>query len=464
MNEEAKYWKEKYENLKNAVSLSADQITIADGNGVFLEVYNPSKKYFGARDDELIGKSAFDLEKEGVFDLSSTAEVLRRKQKVKFVQKIKGDKVILVTGYPVFDEDGNINKVINVSYNITEQKVLEQQLKETESTLKWYKNEVQLRSYDNNRLDSENKSMSTVKELIGSFASKDVPILLLGDTGVGKNYTAQYIHNISQRRKEPLMTINCGAIPAQLIESELFGYEKGSFTGALDSGKEGLFQMAGEGTLFLDEIAEMPLELQVKLLTVLDEKKFRRIGGHEEIHLKARLITATNQDLEQAIKNGTFRQDLYYRINILPIKIPSLVERIEDIPSLIDSFLKTYNDKYETEKKISPDAYEEMLLYKYPGNVRELKNIMERLVIMSNGDKINADDVKKVIDIDLSYIKKEESTKDIEIVPLKEGVANYEKNLLIAAAKKYKTTREQAKALKIDQSTVVKKRQKYSLS
>lgn len=469
LKDEAKYWKEQYENLKEqyeeletVINLSVDQITIADGNGVFTKISKAALERVGLMEDEIVGKSAFELEKKGVFDISSTAEVIRRKQKVRFIQKIKGNKIILVTGFPFFDENNNIKKIINISYDITEKKALEKQLSETESTLQWYKNEVQLRSQRNTTIYTENKNMETIRELLNAFANMDILIMLLGDTGVGKTYAANYIHNISQRKKEPFIAINCGAIPEQLMESELFGYEKGSFTGALNQGKEGLLQVARNGTLFLDEISELPIGLQVKLLSVLDNKRFRKIGGHEEIELKARIIVATNKDLEKCVENGTFREDLYYRINILPIRIPSLAERREDIPTLVDNFLKMYNEKYGFDKKISPAAYESLLQYNYPGNIRELKNIIERLIIVSKYSEITADDVHKIIKFNnLSHGNNEK--KEIQIVSLKEGVANFERQLLIEVAKKYKSTRDQARVLGVDQSTIVKKRQKYSI-
>lgn len=462
LKDEISYWKEQYEELKIAIDMSIDQITIADGNGVFTKIYKSCEDFFGAKEEEILGKSGFEMEQAGVFDVSATAEVVRRKQKVRFIQRTKSNKTLLVIGTPIFDENNNLIKIINISYDITEKKALEKQLRETESTLQWYKNEVFLRSQKTNFILAESENMVKINELLKSFAYKDILIMLLGETGVGKNYTAQYIHKISPRNKEPFITINCGAIPEQLLESELFGYEKGSFTGALNSGKEGLLQVVGNGTLFLDEIAELSLGLQVKLLSVLDEKKFRRIGGREELELKARVIVATNRDLAQCVREGTFREDLYYRINILPIEIPALMERKEDIPGLIDTFLKMYNEKYETEKRISASAYEELLLYRYPGNVRELKNIIERLIILSNDSEISAYDVCRVLKYNQTPLKSE-TKNEIKIVPLKEGVANYEKQLLIEVAKKYKSTREQAKVLGVDQSTIVKKRQKYLL-
>lgn len=467
MNEEARYWKDQYEELKIATDLALDQITIADGNGIFKKINKACEKYFGVKEEEMIGKSGFELEKTGVFNISATAEVVRRKQKVRFVQSTKANRTLLVTGYPIFDENNDLVKIINISTDITDQKVLEKELADTEAKLEWFKNQIHYRlSVENHFLSAESKNMKSIKNTLNHFSDKDILILLLGETGVGKNYIAKYIHATSNRSREPFITINCGAIPHNLLESELFGYEKGSFTGALHTGKQGLFQVAANGTILLDEIAEMPLDLQVKLLSVLDEKKFRKIGGSEDIELKARIIVATNKDLQACVDEGKFREDLYYRINIFPITIPKLSERIEDIPELVENFLKTYNEKYDVDKRISTDAYEELLLYEYPGNIRELKNIVERLVLISEGDLINGEDVARIIrlnNVKKNKLTNNESLEDIDLVPLKEGVENYEKKLLIAAGKKYRTTRQQAKALGVDQSTIVRKRKKYSL-
>ena len=467
MSIDVEYLKEQYEELKIATDLCIDQITIAYGNGIFRKINKSCEQYFGVSEDEIIGKSGFEMEKMGVFNISATAEVVRRQQKVRFVQVTKAQRVLLVTGYPIFDKNNKLSKIINTSTDITNQRDLEKEFKDTEAKLEWFRNERSHRiNAEEYALSAESKNMNAIKELINNFADKDILILLLGETGVGKSYIANYMHNISNRRKEPFITINCGAIPYNLLESELFGYEKGSFTGALNSGKHGLFEVAANGTIFLDEIAELPLELQVKLLTVLDERKFRRVGGNEDFDIKARILVATNKDLVSCVNDGTFREDLYYRINTFPITVPNLSERIEDIPVLIDKFLKSYNEKYEMDKRIDPGAYEQLLLYGYPGNIRELKNIIERLVIISEKRIINEKDVKKVInfgDLIKSKNRNIENNEEIKIVPLKKGVEAYEKRLLIAVSKKYKTTREQAKALGVDQSTIVRKRMKYSL-
>lgn len=197
-------------------------------------------------------------------------------------------------------------------------------------------------------------------------------VLLLGETGVGKGYIAKYIHERSNRKNEPFITINCAAIPEPLLESELFGYESGAFSGALKSGKKGLFELAGNGTIFLDEIGDMPLNLQVKLLHVLDQKKVIRVGGERPIDVKGRIIAATNKRLSECVDNGSFREDLYYRLNVLPVMIPPLRERVEDIPLLTNRFLNLFNKKYGLSKFISQSGYELLSNYNFPGNVREL--------------------------------------------------------------------------------------------
>jgi len=463
----AKYWKEQYENLKIATDLCADQITISDGDGIFRTINKSCEFYFGIKEDDIIGKSGIEMEEAGIFNISANAEVFRRKQKVRFVQVTKSNRVLLTSGYPFFDENNNLNLIVTISTDITEQRDLEMELEDTEAKLEWFKNERRDRTFeDDNYISTQSKNMDNIKHLLDHFANKDILILLLGDTGVGKSYIANYIHSISDRRNEPFISINCGAIPQNFLESELFGYEKGSFTGALNTGKQGLFQVAANGTIFLDEIADMPLDLQVKLLTVLDDKKFRRLGGHQYIDLKARILVATNKDLSKCVKEGAFREDLYYRINIFPIRIPRLCERKEDIPELVEKFLRTYNEKYEVHSRIEPGAFEELLLYEYPGNIRELRNIVERLVIVSKDNIITSKDVKRVINFEVSKMDESRNGEvftDVEIVPLKKGVEEFEKRMLLAVSKKYKTTREQAKILGVDQSTVVRKKKRYSI-
>ncbi len=224
--------------------------------------------------------------------------------------------------------------------------------------------------------------MEEVFERLKQASMTDYPVLITGNTGTGKEMAAHAVHNLGQRAEKPLVIINCGAIPENLLESELFGYMKGSFSGAT-ADKAGLFEVAHKGTIFLDEIGELPPFLQVKLLRVVQEKTFRRIGGAEDVKVDVRIISATNQELEQRVKDGHFREDLYYRLNVIPVKIPPLRERNEDIPLLTRYFIEKYSKEFGKEiKKISPYALMLLMKYPFPGNVRELENIIERSVAL----------------------------------------------------------------------------------
>jgi len=232
------------------------------------------------------------------------------------------------------------------------------------------------------KMIGKSKGMLKIYSLVKKVADTTANVLIIGESGTGKELVASAIHENSSRKNKPFVVINCGGIPDNLLESELFGYMKGSFSGA-DTDKPGLFEIAHRGTIFLDEIGELPKFLQVKLLRVVQEKTFRRIGGREDIKVDTRIISATNQDLEQKVKNGGFREDLYYRLNVIPVKIPPLRERNEDVPLLTKYFVEKYSKEFGKEiKKISPYALRLLMGYPFPGNVRELENIIERSVAL----------------------------------------------------------------------------------
>ena len=454
------YYKSAYEELKLILDLSFDQITIADGEGTFIRVSKSCEPYFGVKEAEMIGVSAFELEKNKIFDVSVTAEVIRQKKEITLIQKTRANKTLLVTGIPIFDSEKKISKIINISKDITEKQELNRQLEHAHSNLEWFQRELNKRQgiYDENT-SYKSPAMLKIMELINRISDCNATVLLLGETGVGKGYMAKLIHRNSSRKDQPFVTINCGAIPENLLESELFGYVAGAFTGAAKGGKKGLFEVAGKGTVFLDEIGDMPMNLQVKLLHVLDDKRFFRIGGEKPITIEGRIIAATNRDLREQIDEGKFREDLYYRLNVVPIRIPALRDRREDIPFLIKMFLDNFNKEHGTNKTISEKGYNALLGYKYPGNIRELENIIERLVITTQGNIIEESQVNDIIEPKNKF----NFTYD-EIIPLKEAVQQVEKQILTLALAKYKTTRKVADVLKIDQSTVVKKAKKLKIN
>ncbi|MEW9671299.1 sigma-54 interaction domain-containing protein [Ammoniphilus sp. 3BR4] len=457
-DDELEIYKLAFEEFNSILDVSFDGITIANGDGVFTRISKSCEELFGVKRSEIIGHSAFILEEKGIFDVSVTCEVIKTKKRVSIIQKTLAGRIILVTGTPILDKGGKIDKIINISRDITETKKLETELQLLETELEWFKHEL------NKRIGREKDHeglynsavMRKIMEQINHVANLDATVLLLGETGVGKGFMANMVHVNSGRKDEPFIVINCGAIPENLLESELFGYERGSFTGASKDGKKGLFEIAGNGTIFLDEIGDMPLSLQVKLLHVLDEKKVRRIGGSTTFEVKARVIAATNKNLKELAKVGKFREDLFYRLNVVPITIPALRDRKEDLFPLISKLLKKTNNKYGTKKTLSDEALKLLHKYDYPGNIRELQNMIERLVINTFGETIESSKIHEVIEPTAE-------DKKLEIIPLKEAVEQLERSLLLSAFHQYKSTRKVAEVLKIDQSTVVKKAKKLNI-
>jgi transcriptional regulator with PAS, ATPase and Fis domain len=296
-------------------------------------------------------------------------------------------------------------------------------------------------------------------EIVARVASFDVSVLITGESGVGKEVIANAIHQQSQRSKGPLIKVNSGAIPETLLESELFGYDHGAFTGARKQGKPGMFELANEGTLFLDEIGDIPYSLQGKLLRALQDREIMRIGGVKPTPVDVRIVAATNKNLEEMVKKGTFRDDLYYRLNVVAIDIPPLRERKEDIPMFVLHFLEKMNKKHQHNKHISPEVIDALMLYSWPGNVRELENVVERMIIMTEGDEITM----KHLPIQIKSHIAPEAMSVIGDSSFKTTIEQTEKQLLKQALQNHKSTREIAKVMKINQSTVVRKLKKYNL-
>ena len=313
----------------------------------------------------------------------------------------------------------------------------------------------------------ESRAMTTVVDEILSVAKYDCNVLITGDTGVGKEKVASIIQKNSNRRMQSFIKINCAAIADNLIESEFFGYEKGSFTGANAAGKKGYFELADNGIIFLDEIGELPQDLQAKLLRVIQDGEFYRVGGTEPIKTNVRIISATNRDLEKLIEEKTFRRDLYYRLNVFPIRVPNLDERKAEIPSLVLYFMGKYTEKFGMKKVIAEDALTYMKECSWPGNIRELENVVQRLLITSKGEIVTALDVMKELHADLfdkmNVNYEEPSLEEAEKINLDEMVENFEKNIIQYACDKHGSTRKAAKAIGISQTQLVRKKNKYGI-
>lgn len=304
----------------------------------------------------------------------------------------------------------------------------------------------------------QSKKMKEVMDLVRKVSFVDSTVLLLGKTGVGKSHIARRLHQYSQRASKTFAVINCSTIPEALMEAELFGYTPGSFTGGKKEGKPGIFQSAMGGTVFLDEIGEIPFHLQAKLLEVLQENHIRPIGAVHSVPVDVRVIAATNQNLEEMVARKLFREDLYYRLNVVPIQIPSLSERKDELAVLIDHFLTMYNEKYNTDKLLAPDVLGTFEQYAWPGNVRELEHMIERLLITTEADIIVKEHLPDYL---FAGNKGPEKSAPLTFTPLKEAKDNVERELIVEAYRLYKTTYKVAEILQVNQSTIAKKVKKY---
>lgn len=447
------------EFYKAMVEYLGEEIFVSDGTGRILFVNPASVRMIGLPVDRIVGRSAEDLEKEGYFSVSSTMEVVRLRRTVNVLQKLKDGRTVLATSVPIFDkEQDKIEMIISTSKDVDAVNELlhtvEKQAMEIEKT-KAEINNLRGSMFEAEGFISGDPIMNELKDTLIRVAPLAVSVLIQGETGVGKEVVARSLHRFSNRSNEPYIKINCGTIPEQLIESELFGYEKGAFTGANTEGKKGKVEMAHMGTLFLDEIGELPLSLQVKLLDFLQDGSFTRIGGTERRKVNARVIAATNRDLKKMCEEGKFRKDLYYRLNVIPINIPPLRDRSGDIDVLSKYFVSRCNSRYRCHKRMENGLLEIFTQYNWPGNVRELENVIERLFIMTEDGVIKKENLKCVI-----YENGETSAipgiTNISIRPLKEAKWELEKQLVSKAYQTYRSTYKVAEVLHIDQSTVVK--------
>ncbi|HWQ79775.1 MAG TPA: sigma 54-interacting transcriptional regulator [Anaerovoracaceae bacterium] len=390
------YEQEKMDILFQVMDNEND-VTLTDGKGVVIRVSDSYEKHYGVTKEEVIGKSIFSLEEDGVFKPSVTAVVLEKKRKATILQKNKMGESILTTGVPIFGDSGEIQYVISFnSIDIAGMTTLHEKYIKLTELMKEYNaeiNQLQMRDLSEKVLVANSKHMEGIYELISHVADTSANVLITGETGVGKSLTAKIIHRKSGRADGPFISINCGTIPENLIESELFGYEKGSFTGASNKGKVGRVELAGGGTLFLDEIGELPLSMQTKLLEVIQDKAVTRVGGLKKIDVDFRLIAASNHDLKKGIKEKRFREDLYYRLNVIPIQIQPLRERPEDIGPLASAFLEQFNRKYDREVSLAPGVFDILEKQSWPGNIRQIENLMERLVIMAKNNQIGPEDL-----------------------------------------------------------------------
>ena len=455
-------------DLKEILDGSYDGVLVTDGDGNVLYVNQSYERITAIKRDEIFGKNMRELINPIWMPNSVAFVVMEEKRAISKKQMTKEGKSIIVTGMPIFDKSGKIKKIVINARDITEiYKLREELLKSQEMEKLYLLNSIDLLNTDYNSNDqlviASSDAMKEVFELARKVSNFNATVLILGESGVGKEEVAKYIHNNSIRKNEPFITINCGAIPDNLLESELFGYERGAFTGALQAGKEGLLELANGGTVLLDEIGEVSLDFQVKLLRTIETKEILRIGGLHTKVADIRILAATNRNLEEMVEKGTFREDLYYRLNVVQIRVPPLRTRVEDIGPMSMLFLAQFNKKYNQNKIMTYDIIKEFDNYLWPGNARQLKNVVENMVVISSNEYFQVDDIpwksakggflNKTIDL----------IADCDEINIELAIEILERRILERAKSKYKTTREIADHVGLNQSTVVRKLNKYNI-
>lgn len=436
----------------------SDAVFIDDARGICRWCNGPCEEMYKINLEDIEGRSVDDLEKEGIFTPSVTRRVLQEKREITIIHENRLGRKLLTTGTPLFD-GSRLTMVITTSRDITRISETGSDPDEAARLLLPGNRSYTDSAYIAGGIVAKSQPMKNVMALAKKLAAVNSTVLITGESGVGKGLIAKTLHEEGVRYKGPFVTVNCGAIPENLIESELFGYVAGAFTGSRAGGKKGFFEAAQSGTIFLDEISELPLNLQVKLLQVIQERSITPVGAVKSIPVDVRIVSATNRNLESLVKEGKFREDLYYRLNVVPINVPPLRERPEDILPLIHMYLSRFNESLGENKTISSAALSILIKYPWLGNIRELQNIVERLIITSSTDVIGEEDI-------FIFIKEgAESTPSVlDDFSLASALEKAEKRILEQALETCGSTRAMARVLKVSQPTIVRKLHKYGLA
>ena len=442
-------------------------VTRADGVSMFIN--SRYEEITGIRREEAVGQTIFTLHSQGMYMPLVTPVILRINKEYTVLQSFAGERYGIISGTPIYDASGKPFCVL-ICVNQIEEKAL-RTLDNTFSPQAIARGKsAKLEYVQDSAVDiiAESAAVRQVMQDSIRVAHYDVPVLLLGESGTGKEIFASIIHSSGPRRFEPYVTLNCSAISPSLLEAELFGYEPGSFTGASSKGKQGFFEFASNGTIFLDEIGDMPLESQAKILRVLQNGEFYKVGGVEPIKTNARIVAATNRNLKEMVEQGLFRRDLYYRLNVIPITMPALRDRKEDIAPLLLHFLYVFNQNYGTNKRFSDDLIDLLTEYNWPGNVRELKNLVRRLIIMSVDDLLTPSHFYRIWSEELALDQPEEPAADgvtVNGLPqMTQAVADVERTLVERALEKGGSTRRAAELLGVSQSTVMRKIREFGIN
>lgn len=428
-----------YDTFKRLVDNLYDEFNIWDNNFRLLYINNACQRHYGLKKDEMIGKNYFDFIKEDYWYPMLLPYVYKEKVPIMSTQKTHIGTTITSIVIPIFDEEGEIEYVVS---SIRDGVDDIHYLSVDEIERKRYEE----RHFSSSSMKYKSDLMKETMELAYKLSEVNSPVVISGESGVGKTMLAREIHNHSDRKDMPFLVVNCGAIPKDLMESELFGYEEGSFTGAKKQGKAGLFEAADGGTLLLDEISELPYLLQSKLLQVVQEKEFIPIGSNKTKKVDVKIIAATNKDLKKLVSAGSFREDLYYRLSVFEINIPPLRDRKQDIEIFAFYFLNQFNSMYKKNHQLSKEVLDIFMQYSWRGNVRELSHLIERLVVTVS------DFIIKPFHLPNTLFEISNQANSSGADSFDEIVDEFKKNLIADAYKKLKSSRRVAKELKISQS------------
>ncbi len=448
------------------IDSSFDGLYITDENAITIRTNKAIKRVTGLEEEAFLHKSMQQLVDDGILSRSATLISMETKAPATTTLATITGRTLLVSATPIFDEKGKIYRVITNVRDISELNMLKQKLEQMEGLKQHFEFQVkQIKIKESGELVFKNKEMERIIYQAVKVAEVDSTVLLSGESGVGKEVIAEIIKKNSARKNGPFVKVNCAAIPENLIESELFGYDAGAFTGARKEGKPGLFEVANKGTLLLDEVGDIPIYLQVKLLRALQEREIIRVGGTEPVKINVRIIAITNKDLAAMVDNGEFREDLYYRLNVVPIMVPPLRERREEIPLLIKHFIDNFNRRYNLSKSVDSSLIDILMKHDWPGNIRQLENLMERLVVTSSCEILTPQHLPDFF-VTAGYgggRGADQAVSVNKIIPLKDAVENVERQLLQKTFAIANSCGKAASILEVDASTISRKASKYGI-
>ncbi|EGT4907154.1 PAS domain S-box protein [Clostridioides difficile] len=469
------------EFYQKILEASHDEICVSDDKGIIIYCNKAFEENYGLKKEDILGKKVSFLEDSGYSTKSPIPIVLKTKTKFSLEQDTQTGKKLIITATPIFDENGNLEFTVENCRDITELNNIKNKLEDTKKQVKKYKSEVEtlyrtaLRIEDTVIMDGI--VMKPIINTVNHVSKTDVSVLLLGESGTGKSSLARYIHHNSNRSNGPFITINCATISPQLLESELFGYTSGAFTGASTKGKVGLVELANGGTLFLDEIGDIPQNLQAKFLQLIQDRTFTPVGSLKNKKVDIRIISATNADLVSKVKEKKFREDLYYRLNVIEIKLPPLRERRDNLVEIIKYYFNRYSSDFNLNKTISKEAMDAIANYGFPGNIRELQNIIQKILLTCTDNHITIDDLPNILTKNIHITSNGNKThiSQINKVIISDSkstnyknknfdtlIKEYEKNIILDAYEKFGSSYKVAKHLEISQSKANRLIRKYT--